>query len=58
MEAVNKVKDLLYNLVLEYQDSMEDVATIDVSGTIKRGTLSKNRKNCLGLINIEAKIQP
>ncbi|RLN00314.1 hypothetical protein C2845_PM06G28830 [Panicum miliaceum] len=27
MEAVNKVKDLLYNLVLDYQDSMEDVAT-------------------------------
>ncbi|WVZ63895.1 LOW QUALITY PROTEIN: hypothetical protein U9M48_013489 [Paspalum notatum var. saurae] len=28
-EAVNKVKDLLYNLVLEYQDSMEGVATTD-----------------------------
>jgi hypothetical protein len=27
--AVNKVKDLLYNLVLEYQDSMESVATTD-----------------------------
>jgi uncharacterized protein (UPF0333 family) len=27
MEAVNKVKDLVYNLVLDYQDSMEDVAT-------------------------------
>ena len=33
MEAVNKVKDLLYNLVLEYQDSMEDVATTDGAQT-------------------------
>ena len=33
MEAVNKVKDLLYNLVLEYQDSMEDVATKDGAQT-------------------------
>jgi glutamine amidotransferase PdxT len=29
MEAVNKVKDILYNLVLEYQDSLEVVATTD-----------------------------
>ena len=29
-----------------------------MSDTIKRGTLSKNRKNCLDLINIEAKRQP
>jgi hypothetical protein len=27
------VKDLLYNLVLEYQDSMEDVATTDGAQT-------------------------
>jgi hypothetical protein len=33
MEAVNKAKDLLYNLVLEYQDSMEDVATTDGAQT-------------------------
>ncbi|CAD6265090.1 unnamed protein product [Miscanthus lutarioriparius] len=33
MEAVNKVKDLLYNLVLEYQDSMEAVATTDGAQT-------------------------
>ena len=33
MEAVNKVKDLLYNLVLEYQDCMEDVATTDGAQT-------------------------
>ena len=29
MEAVNKVKDILYNLVLEYQDTIEVVATTD-----------------------------
>ena len=29
-----------------------------VLGTIKRGTLSKNRKNCLDLVNNETKIQP
>jgi hypothetical protein len=29
MEAVNKVKDVLYNLVLEYQDTIEVVATTD-----------------------------
>ena len=29
-----------------------------MSDTIKRGTLSKNRKNCLDLVNIEAKRQP
>ena len=29
-----------------------------LSDTIKRGTLSKNRKNCLDLVNIEAKRQP
>jgi hypothetical protein len=33
LEAVNKVKDLLYNLVLDYQDSMEDVATTDGAET-------------------------
>ena len=33
MEAVHKVKDLLYNLVLDYQDSMEDVATTDGAET-------------------------
>ena len=30
----------------------------NLSDTIKRGTLSKNRKNCLDLINIKAKRQP
>ena len=29
-----------------------------MSDTIKRGTLSKNRKNCLDLVNIKAKRQP
>ena len=29
-----------------------------MSDTIKRGTLSKNRKNCLDLVNNETKIQP
>ena len=29
-----------------------------LSDIIKRGTLSKNRKNCLDLVNIEAKRQP
>jgi len=33
MEAVHKVKDFLYNLVLDYQDSMEDVATTDGAET-------------------------
>ncbi|CAO1948759.1 unnamed protein product [Urochloa humidicola] len=33
MEAVSKVRDLLYNLVLEYQDSMENVATTDGTQT-------------------------
>jgi hypothetical protein len=33
MEAVNKVKDSLYNLILEYQDSMEYVATTDGAQT-------------------------
>jgi hypothetical protein len=33
MEAVNKVKDLLYNLILEYQDSMEYFATTDGAQT-------------------------
>jgi len=37
MEAVNKVKDLLYNLVLEYQDTIEDVATTDGAETRPRG---------------------
>ena len=29
-----------------------------MSDTIERGTLSKNRKNCLDLVNIKAKRQP
>ena len=33
-------------------------SSIILSDTIKRGTLSKNRKNCLDLVNIEAKRQP
>lgn len=32
-DAVHKVKDFLYNLVLEYQDSMESVATTDGAQT-------------------------
>jgi hypothetical protein len=32
-EAVQKVKYLLYNLVLEYQDSLEDVATTNGTQT-------------------------
>jgi len=37
MESVNKVKDLLCSLVLEYQDTIEDVATTDGSETRPRG---------------------
>jgi hypothetical protein len=33
VEAIEKVKDLMYNLVLEYQDSMEDSATTDGAKT-------------------------
>jgi hypothetical protein len=33
IEAVNKVKDLMYTLVSEYQDSMEDSATTDGAQT-------------------------
>jgi hypothetical protein len=36
MESVNKVKDLLYTLVLEYQDTVEDVATTDGAQTRPR----------------------
>jgi hypothetical protein len=35
-ESVNKVKDLPYNLVLEYQDTIEDVATTDGTQTRPR----------------------
>ena len=37
VESSNKVKDLLYNLVLEYQDTIEDVATTDGAETRPRG---------------------
>ena len=37
-DVVQKVKDLLYNLVLEYQDSMEDVATTDGTQSRLRST--------------------
>jgi hypothetical protein len=33
IESVNKVKDLMYNLVLEYQATVEDVATTDGAQT-------------------------
>jgi hypothetical protein len=33
VEAIEKVKDLMYNLVLEYQDSMENSATTDSAKT-------------------------
>ena len=36
VESSNKVKDLLYNLVLEYQDTVEDVATTDGAETRPR----------------------
>ena len=36
MESISKVKDLLYNLVLEYQDTIEDVATTDGAETRPR----------------------
>jgi hypothetical protein len=36
IESVNKVKDLLYNLVLEYQATIEDVATTDGAQTKPR----------------------
>jgi len=37
-DAVQKVKDMLCNLVLEYQDPMEDVATTDGTQTRLRST--------------------
>jgi hypothetical protein len=36
IESINKVKDLLYNLVLEYQATVEDVATTDGAQTRPR----------------------
>ena len=40
------------------QPQTGEVLRLGLSDTIKRGTLSKNQKNCLDLVNIEAKRQP
>ena len=47
-------------LILSYKREWREHVSLSVfvSGTIKRGPLSKNQKNCLDLVNIEAKRQP